>query len=285
MAQVGTQQQTSRTTVPAMSDERAAKTLPSRRSFLIPMVAVVVVVLIVGGGAGFVAIRSTNEATAFAKEAPAQIVAAANTAARQEGSVTVDQSVTESTGAHHTQDQESTLTTGSQHFRTGTASFQNICVPAECYVEGNTAGLEKGFEMPGSLASADAGQWLSLAAGSSTPTAEGQYNALLLDTTLTSLLSNRLFPQHLTSDGTTSINGQRVVVLQGSGTTTRSVHEVGKWYVTTTRPHDLVLSTDMAVQGSKSGQVTIHYIDWGSTKALTAPSSSIPFPITYEKAG
>lgn len=254
-----------------------------RRSWAIPII-VVLIVLLAGAGAAVYLRTTTSSSNSFATEPADQIAGAAQSAARAAGSVTIANSATASTGSRTTEFQVSTATTGSQHFGSRTARFQNRCVPGTCYVEGNAAGLEEAFKMPATLANAHAGRWLSLQAAPGTATELRQYRAVFASTTLPSLLSSALVPSGLQVEGTTTFDGQEVVALHGAHAAgNHRVRESGTWYVRADAPHLLLKSTGTATETTGIARFNSIYTAWGSTTAVVAPPTSIPFPITYEK--
>lgn len=229
-------------------------------------------------------ITASSSSNSFTALSANQIAAAAQSAARHAGSVTITTSAVALTGKHTTEFQVSTNDTGSQHFGMAATSFQNLCVPGTCYVRGNAGGLEEAFKMPATLATSAAGHWLALPATSSTSTEVAQYNAVFVATTLSSLLANDLVPSGLRVAGTATVDGQAAVELHGAQAPPRGgVREVGTWYVRVDAPHLLLKAVGNATDGSGTARFTSVYADWGTIKALSAPATSIPFPITYQK--
>lgn len=256
---------------------------PLRRSRTVPALVALIVVLVAAGVAVYFLTKSSSS-NAFASRSANQIASAAQSAARHVGSVTITNHAIAPTGRRTIETQVSTNDTGSQRFGTATTSFQNLCVPGTCYVRGSASGLEQAFRMPAALAVSEAGHWLALPAASSTPTEVGQYDTVFAATTLSSLLARDLVPSGLRVVGTTTVDGQPVVELHGAYSTPQSsVREVGTWYVRVDAPHLLLKSVGTATDTSGTASFTSIYTDWGRIKPLSAPATSTPFPITYEK--
>lgn len=272
---------------PAAAPPPAARAAAASRSPAIPLL-VTLVVLLAAAGAAVALVTVTSSPVSFASEPASHIAAAAQAAAHQAGSVTIATRATSPTGKSTTELQTSTADTGSQHAGGTAARIQDRCVPGTCYVEGNEAGLAQAFQMPATLAAANAGTWLSLRAGSATPGEARMYAAVLTSTTLRSLLRRPLVPSGLHVAGTTTLDGQAVVELRGTHVVSRQhLSEAGTWYVSVRAPHVLLeaagTATGTATGAGGTATFRSTYTRWGTTGAAAAPARSVPFPTAPAK--
>ena len=166
---------------------------------------------------------------------------------------------------------------GQQDITEGSQKFTVVVVGTACYLKGNAAALTGNLGLSAAVASAHAGQWISLA--SSDPPYASVYAAVTAPSALADNVT--ITPQNQSAP--TRVDGRRVVTITGpiakvtiagqtlapKGTATLSVRS--------TAPHLPVRFTE---NGTEDGERTVSsftFNRWGANVSVSAPVGAVPF--------
>ena len=225
-----------------------------------PVFIILIVAIVLGGAAlGYVLLQGSN--SSIASETPAQIVAAATNAARSSGSVHAV-TTTENQGVLLSWVNDTGTDSGEQTITGGPAKATAIVVNGGTYFTANQQGMMTIFSASASVAHQTAGKWLSLAA--TDPAAKAVADSL----TMNSLLSESTPQNPLSNLGTSTVKGNSVVGISGSGPggTTAIL------YVSATGQP---LPVEEIVRDSSHSETTI-FSDWGEPVHLAPPANVLP---------
>jgi len=166
---------------------------------------------------------------------------------------------------------------GQQNITAGSQKFTVLVVGRACYLKGNAAALTNNLAVSAAVASAHAGQWISLA-----PT-DGPYASVYAAVTARSALADNvtITPQHQLAP--TKVDGRRVVTISGPITKvtiagqTIALKGTATLAVRSAAPH---LPVRFSESGSENGQQSVStftFSRWGTKVNLTAPTGAVPF--------
>jgi hypothetical protein len=173
-------------------------------------------------------------------------------------------------------------TSGRQVFTIGSDTFTVLVIGTSCYFQGNARQLVDQLGLPTSVASAHAGQWISLAPGD--PPYQSVYVAV---TARSAYTSNIAFTPRLET-GTSTLHGLRVVGISGTminqtvnGQTERAEGKA-MLYVTTSRPHLPVEYTENGKIGTTasnlvSSKLVMIFSKWGEHVNVKAPRGAVTY--------
>jgi hypothetical protein len=171
---------------------------------------------------------------------------------------------------------------GRQVITVGSDTFTVLVVGTACYFQGDARQMVENLGVPTSVATAHAGQWISLKAG------DLPYQSVYVAvTTRSALSSNIAFAPHQ-EVGTSTRGGIRVVGISGSMTnqTVNGQLELARGkamlYVTTSRPHLPVEYTENGKTGTTvtnlaASKLVMTFSKWGEAVSVTAPKEAVSY--------
>ena len=173
------------------------------------------------------------------------------------------------------------MSTGRQVITIGSDSFTILVNGAACYFQGDANQMEEQLGLPSAIATAHAGQWISLAPG------DLPYPSVYVAvTTRSAIKSNIAFtPRH--ESGKSKRAGYRVLGITGpmvnqvvSGQLERA-KGTANLYVTTSRPHLPVQYTENGTVNKVKSSLVMTFSRWGEPVHVTAPKGAV----TYDSLG
>jgi hypothetical protein len=171
---------------------------------------------------------------------------------------------------------------GRQAITIGSDTFTVLVVGTSCYFQGDARQMVENLGVPTSVASAHAGQWISLKPG------DLPYQSVYVAvTTRSAISSNIAFAPHQ-EVGTSTRGGLRVVGITGSmiNQTVNGQLQRAKGkatlYVTTSRPHLPVVYTENGKIGTTASnlaasKLVMTFSKWGKPVTVTAPKGAVSF--------
>ncbi len=166
---------------------------------------------------------------------------------------------------------------GKQVITIGSTTFTVIVIGKSCYFQGGERQMVEQLGLPVSIASAHAGQWISLAPG------DLPYQSVYVAVTTNSALnSNIAFAPHQVT-GTERRVGYRVLGISGPMTNQRvngqllRVKGTAHLYVTSSLPHLPVQYTENGKIDKVASKLVMTFSRWGEPIALTAPRGAITY--------
>jgi hypothetical protein len=171
---------------------------------------------------------------------------------------------------------------GRQVITIGSDTFTVLVVGTSCYFQGDARQMVQNLGVPTSVASAHAGQWISLAPG------DVPYQSVYVAVTTRSAIKSNVAFAPRQEVGTSTRGGLRVVGITGSminQTVSGQLQRAkGKamLYVTTSRPHLPVEYTEngkIGAAGSKlvTSKLVMTFSKWGEAVSVTAPKGAVSF--------
>jgi hypothetical protein len=166
---------------------------------------------------------------------------------------------------------------GKQVITIGPDTFTVLVVGTACYFQGNAHQLQDQLGLPASVASARAGQWISLAPG------DLPYPSVFVAvTTRSALKANVAFAPHRVV-GTSSRSGYHVIGITGPMSnvtingTTQHAKGSASLFITASRPHLPVEYTEDGKIDNSASHLTMTFSDWGAVVAVTAPPGAVSY--------
>jgi len=170
---------------------------------------------------------------------------------------------------------------GRQVISIGPDTFTVLVTGTDCFFQGNQRQMVEQLGLPVAVASAHAGQWISLAPDD--PPYQSVYVAVK---TRSALSSNIAFVPHQES-GTSTRSGYRVLGITGPmsnqivGGQTEKAKGTATLYVTTSRPHLPVEYTEngtITVGGQRAkSKLDITFSRWGEAVTVNAPPGAVSY--------
>jgi hypothetical protein len=171
---------------------------------------------------------------------------------------------------------------GRQVITIGSDTFTVLVIGTACYFKGDAAQIVAQLGLPTSVASAHAGQWISLAPG------DLPYQSVYVAVTTRSALDSNIAFTPRQEIGTSNVNGLRVVGITGplvNQTVDGQVQRAkgtAMLYVTTSRPHLPVQYTENGDFGTTTSnlvasKLAMTFSKWGETVTVHAPKGAVPY--------
>jgi hypothetical protein len=234
-----------------------------------------VVVILLGVGLSLIVTSGSNTAKT-ANPAARRMTQAALQATVERGSFHYVSQFT-SMGLLQTTVGDAGVSAGKQVITIGSTTFTVIVIGKSCYFQGGAQQMVDQLGLPVSIASAHAGQWISLAPG------DLPYQSVYVAvTTRSALNSNIAFAPHQLT-GTERRVGYRVLGISGPMTNQRvngqlqRVKGTAHLYVTSSRPHLPVEYTENGKIDKVASKLVMTFSRWGEPIALTAPRGAITY--------
>jgi hypothetical protein len=166
---------------------------------------------------------------------------------------------------------------GQQDITSGSQKFTVLVVGTACFLKGNAAALTANLGVSATVASAHAGQWISLA-----PT-DAPYASVYAAVTARSALADNvtIVPEHQLAPS--KIAGRRVVTISGSITKvtiagqTIALKGTATLAVRSAAPHLPVRFRESGTEAGQRSVSTFTFSRWGAPVNLTAPTGAVPF--------
>lgn len=264
---------------------RGEPSVPRRRRRMLTILVLVVVVALILAGAGVAVFArgpsTTVSAPGSTTSSPAarQLLQSSLAAARRVDAfhyVAVS-SLSGSSGSTQRTVGDAGPTSGRQVITAGKQKFTVIVIGKACYIKGNAAALSANLGFPAALATAHAGQWISLAA------ADAPYAAVYAAVTASSALTDNVTVQPETVIPTTTVDGHRVQTVSGAiapitvggqkvapkGTATLAVRA--------SAPHLPVRYTERGTEDHGTTRSTVTFSRWGTRVPVSAPTGAVPY--------
>jgi hypothetical protein len=166
---------------------------------------------------------------------------------------------------------------GKQVITIGPDTFTVLVNGAACYFQGDARQLTEQLGLPQSLATAHAGQWISLAPG------DVPYQSVYVAVTTNSALhANIAFAPRQESSPTTR-NGYRVLGITGPLTNmvvagqTQEAKGTASLFVTRSRPHLPVEYTESGKIDKVKSKLVMTFSRWGEAVSVTAPPNAVSY--------
>jgi hypothetical protein len=207
------------------------------------------------------------------QKTPAQILAAALTAARTSGSAHyVLTSVGPAKGEEQTVTGDSGSTDARQVITGAGAREEALVVNGKVFIMDDTKGLEN-EGLPSSLAATYANKWISIAS------TDSPHKAIIEQVALYAALKVLAPTGSLNLTPTTTRDGQQVVGVRGNARTSKGSTAKGTaiLYVATATPTLPIAYSAEASDDGETASETGTFSAWGKPVHLTAPTDSVPF--------
>jgi hypothetical protein len=164
-------------------------------------------------------------------------------------------------------------TSGNEVVTAGDVTIEALVVGKAVFVKGDAGGLEDEMGLAASIATSNAGKWISIAS------TDRAYSSLTKGVSLDGVLKNLEPTGHLTLTAPTTKDGQSVVGVRGalpSGLTPGTKGSTVLYVAAANPTVPLVLNVDQSMGAQKSTAVGT-YGSWGKPVDLVAPTSAVPF--------
>ncbi|HEY5024346.1 MAG TPA: hypothetical protein VII76_05160 [Acidimicrobiales bacterium] len=237
-------------------------------------VGLAVVVLLAAGITLIVTSGPSN--TASGAPAARRMVRAALTSTIDGGSFHYVSQFT-SGGQTQTTDGDAGASSGKQVITIGSDTFTVLVVGSACYFQGDAQQMVAQLGIPVSIASAHAGQWISLSPG------DLPYPAVYVAvTTGSALRANIDFAPRLES-GTSRRAGYRVLRITGPMTNevvngqTHRARGTASLYITTSHPYLPVQYTQNGKIDAVASKLVMTFSKWGEVVAVSAPKGAVSY--------
>jgi lipocalin len=166
---------------------------------------------------------------------------------------------------------------GRQVITAGKQKFTVLVVGTACYFKGNAAALVANLGLPTSLASAHAGQWISLAR------TDAPYASVYAAVTASSAISDNvtIVPQEQLP--TTKVDGREVQTITGAIAPVRIAGQTeapkgtASLAVRASAPHLPVRYTQQGTDDNARSETTVTFSRWGESVDITAPSGAVSY--------
>lgn len=234
------------------------------------------VLILLGVGLSLIVTSGSNAAKPVNPAAP-RITRAALKATIERGSFHYVSKFT-SMGQIQTTVGDAGVSSGKQVITIGSTTFTVIVIGTSCYFQGGERQMVDQLGLPVSIASAHAGQWISLAPG------DLPYQSVYVAvTTQSALKSNIAFAPHQVSGTERRAAGYRVLGITGPMTNQRvngqlqRVKGTAHLYVTASVPHLPVEYTENGKIDKVTSKLVMTFNRWGEPIALTAPRGTVTY--------
>ncbi|MGH9017295.1 MAG: hypothetical protein ACRDY1_06060 [Acidimicrobiales bacterium] len=265
---------------------------PGRRRVVVTALVCVLIVGLVAAITGVVVsgpATSTTSATTVPPVSPAarQLLQSSLAAARASGSfhyVATSRSSGASGGSQKTVGLAGP-DSGQQNITVGSQKFTVLVVGKTAFIEGNAAALVSNLELSDTVATAHAGQWISLSPG------DQPYASVYAAVTAPSALADNVTVVPQTQLPASTVDSRRVVTVSGAIAKVRiagqTIAEKGTatLAVRASAPH---LPVRYHEQGTYQGQATVSTVTfshWGIPVSVAAPTNSVPFASLPQGSG
>jgi hypothetical protein len=243
------------------------------------LVVVLAVVILAGAGVSLI-VTSGSKSVSAASPAARRLVRTALKSTIDGGTFHYVSRFT-SKGQSQTTVGDAGMSSGRQVITIGSDTFSVLVNGTACYFQGDANQMEQQLGLPSTIATAHAGQWISLAPG------DLPYQSVYVAVTTRSALdSNIAFAPHRES-GTTTRAGYRVLGITGpmsnqvvEGQLQRA-KGTANLYLTTSRPHLPVQYTENGTINNTKSTLVMTFSRWGETVHVSAPKGAV----TYESLG
>jgi hypothetical protein len=238
-------------------------------------VVVLVVVILVGGGVTLLVTSGPPPVPAISPTA--QRLLRSSLAATLNGGSFHYVSRFTSRGSTQTTVGDAGRSSGKQVITIGPDTFTVLVIGTACYFQGDERQMVEQLGLPVAVASADAGQWISLAPG------DVPYQSVYVAvTTRSALNSNIAFEPHRQLT-TSRRSGYRVLGIRGpmvnvtaNGQTQRA-KGTASLYITASRPHLPVQYTEQGKIDNQASSLVMTFSKWGEPVNVSAPTGAIAY--------
>ena len=241
---------------------------------LVVVVAAAVIVL-VGGGVALL-VTTGPGATVNTAAAARSLFRSTMVAAARQRSFHYVSSYT-SGGTSQTTIGDAGPSSGRQVITIGTHKFTVLLIGSACYFQGDARELQDQLGLSAAVASAHAGQWISL-----TPQ-DQPYPSVSVAVTAGSALASNIAFRPEREVGTSKVEGTQAIGITGAMTneTVNGAIQTAKGtatlFTSAARPHLPVRYTQHGTVNGQAGKFSMTFGAWGEMVSLQAPSSSVPY--------
>jgi len=234
-----------------------------------------VVVALVATGVVLIATSSSPRAASTAPEAR-RIVRAALKSTIEGGSFHYVSQFT-SQGVTQITNGDAGPASGKQVITIGSDTFTVLVIGSSCYFQGNARQMVDQLGLPMSIATAHAGQWISLS-----PSDLPYQSVYVAVTTRSALTANIAFAPHQ-EGGRSRRAGYQVLQITGPMTNqvvngqTQQAKGTAVLYVTTSRPHLPVEYAENGKIDKVASKLVMTFSKWGEVVTVTAPQGAVSY--------
>ena len=239
------------------------------------LAVVAAVVVLVGGGVALL-VSTGPGATVNTGSAARALFRSTMVAAARQRSFHYVSSYT-SGGTTQTTIGDAEPSSGRQVITIGSHKFTVLLIGTACYFQGDARELQDQLGLSAAVASAHAGQWISLASQ------DAPYPSVSVAVTAGSALASNISFRPEREVGTSRVDRSQAIGITGAMTneTVNGAIQTAKGtaalYTSAARPHLPVRYTQHGTVNGQEGKFSMTFGAWGEMVRLQAPSSSIPY--------